>query len=222
MHTIEARFQYFYCTSSPELPHPDVPTRDVTNTRGAGYKTEPYLEERTENWCKCRARFITPAVKRAISSIAEGGNHYLLLTTRHPRDWKPFIVGLMPFSLSAFERLRGRFPNRWSQNTYLPYVSDNRLKLASFQDAFLLTDWMRGEKVDTIPGGQGGRMVVPKDLLQRVVDHFSSIPNHTKAFLENVTKLEKELRQTNPQQWHHYQNSLRGGRRRPPSARKKC
>jgi hypothetical protein len=71
MKAVEGTFQYFYCTRSlSDLPHPDVPTRDVTDTWRRGNKTEPYLEKRVENWCSCRARFITAAAKRANATKA--------------------------------------------------------------------------------------------------------------------------------------------------------
>src|SRR6266545_4401178 len=125
MKTIEGRFQFFYCMRNlAELPHPDVPTRDVTNTYGRGHKTEPHLEKKVENWCRCRARFVTAAVGRARQLAREGGQHYLLLTTRRPSDGKPFVVGVMPFTEKSFGHLRQRHPGRWSKEDYLPYASD--------------------------------------------------------------------------------------------------
>jgi len=218
----EARFQYFYCTRSlAALPYPDVPTRDVTNTRGAGYKTEPHLEVRAENWCRCRALFITAAAKRGRKLAAEGGQHYLLLTTRRPEDAHPFIVALMPFSENAFVRLLQRNPGRWSDEDYLPYTSDRRLKLVSFRDAFSLKGWMKNEGLTT-PGGQGGRGIVPDNLLRRAIAHFSTKQDQTKAFLDNVCALETQLKKTDAAHWADYKGRLRdrGGCSR--SVRNKC
>src|SRR5688572_16408846 len=128
MNISEARFQYFYCTEDLSgLPNREVPTRDVTNTRGAGTKTEPHLEVRAENWCPCRARFVTPWVKRAQNLTGSGDQHYLLLTTRHPQTGEVFVVGVMPYSEDARARLEKRFPGRWHAG-FQPYVSDARMK----------------------------------------------------------------------------------------------
>ena len=51
-------FQFFYSSADPDLPNLDVPTRDVSDTRKAGNKTERFMERRLENWCACRAPLI--------------------------------------------------------------------------------------------------------------------------------------------------------------------
>lgn len=209
MSAIEGTFQYFYCTRSLSgLPHPDVPTRDVTNTQGAGYKTEPHLEKRIENWCRCRAPSIRAAAKRGRRMAAEGGQHYLLLTTRHPHDRCPFVVGVMPFSEKEFGRVLHQHPGRWSDNDFLPYASDERMKLVRFADAFPLSSWMGDEAIHTIPGGQGGRGRVPENLLRQVLKHFSVKPDLTNAFLKNVSALEKHLTETNATEWKEYKSRL--------------
>jgi hypothetical protein len=150
----DGRFQFFYCTRIlAALPHPRVPTRDVTNTHGQGFKTEPHLEEKVENWCPCRARFVTPATLRARELAREGGQHYFLLTTRRPSDGHAFVVAVMPFAEKAFLRLCRRHRERWSDEDYLPYVSDDRMKLVSFESTFSLRNWMKEERLRTIPGG---------------------------------------------------------------------
>ena len=215
MNTAEARFQYFYCTKTlGSLPHPDVPTRDVTNTRGAGTKTEPHLEVRAENWCRCRAYFITPAVKRARWLEDQGGRHYLFLTTRRPSDERPFVVGVMPFSTKALQRLMFRFPARWSDETFLPYVSGDELKLVSFIDAYPL-----GSK--SVPGGQGGRGIVPEDLLHEVLAHLSAKKDRTEEFLDNVHELESRLKRS-PVRWADYRNRVTKGAGCGARARSKC
>ena len=212
MTVIAGTFQYFYCTKKlSELSYPSVPTRDVTNSRGASYKTEPLLEQRLENWCRCRAMFVTAAVKRGLKMAANGGQHYLVLTTRHPKSSKPFVVGLMPFAPNQFNRILRRYPDRLSEEDYLPYVADSRMKLVAFEDAFSLQNWMSQVGNSTIPGGQGGPILVPNDELRRIVDHFSGKLDQTKRFLANVRKLERELRQTEPAKWKEYQARLPGG-----------
>lgn len=58
-------FQFFYSSREANLPHVEIPTRDVTNTAHAGNKTEPFLERACENWCRCRAQMVTAAVNDA-------------------------------------------------------------------------------------------------------------------------------------------------------------
>jgi hypothetical protein len=209
---VAGTFQYFYSTRElSKLPYPEVPTRDVTNSNKAGYKTEPFLEQRLENWCKCRAIFVTAAAKRSLRMSTNGGQHYLLLTTRHPVSRKPFVVGLMPFVSNRFYRMLRRHPGRWSREDYLPYVSDRRMKLVAFEDAFPLQNWMSQEGNSTIPGGQGGPGRVPNDLLRRVLRHFSVKPDRTNAFLANVRRLKILLRTTDREKWKEYQDRLPTG-----------
>lgn len=66
-------FQFFYSSRDPALTCPDVPTRDVTNSARAGFKTEPLLEKRLENWCACRKTMVTPRVRDTLSVTATDG-----------------------------------------------------------------------------------------------------------------------------------------------------
>src|SRR5262245_29731206 len=100
---MRAIFQFFYSSREAGLPFPDVPTRDVTNTHGAGHKTEPNLERRMENWCPCRASMVTKAAKVARNLAIKGERHYLVLTTRDPQTGDALAVGLMPFSPASFD-----------------------------------------------------------------------------------------------------------------------
>lgn len=63
---------------------------------------------------------------------------------------------------------------------------------------------MKSEGLTTIPGGQGGRGVVPDDLLQQVLEDFSTKQDQTKAFLKNVAALQTRLRKADPAQWEQY------------------
>jgi len=42
-------FQFFFASKEEQLPYPDVPTRDVTNTWHKGNKTEPHFAKMMEN-----------------------------------------------------------------------------------------------------------------------------------------------------------------------------
>src|SRR5436853_6138744 len=103
-------FQFFFASKEEQLPYPDVPTRDVTNTWGMGNKTEPHFEKMMENWCPCRAQFVTANVKKALQS---GDSHCMILTTNHPSTREDLAVGVLCFSAAAYEQAITRFPGRW-------------------------------------------------------------------------------------------------------------
>ncbi len=154
--------------------------------------------------------FVTAAANRGLRMAANGGQHYLILTTRHPCSRRAFIVGLMPFARKRFDQILRRYAGRWSKENYLPYVADRRMKIVSFEDAFSLDEWMSENDKSTIPGGQGGIIRVPDHLLNRVIRHFASKTDRTRAFLSNVRHLENELRQKRPDKWKEYKRSFLG------------
>jgi len=184
----EGCFQFFYASPEPMLPHPDVPTRDVMGTC-----TEPYLELMMENWCPCRERFVTPRVRRALELAAREESHFMILTTRHPTNSFALAVGILEFSRRDYEESLRKFPDRWSESSYLPYVGSRKSKLVSFTDAFNLKEWMSAQNKKSIPGGQGGIIDAPADLLDQIRVHFASKTDKTKEFLENVCWLESQL-----------------------------
>jgi hypothetical protein len=87
------------------------------------------------------------------------------------------------------------------------------MKIVSFEDAFSLDEWMGENDKSTIPGGQGGIIRVPDNLLNRVIRHFASKTDRTRAFLSNVRHLENELRQKRPDKWKEYKRCFVGGLR---------
>src|SRR5712691_7236175 len=108
-----ASFQFFYASREPNLPHPEIPTRDVTNTARAGNKTEPFLERACENWCRCRAQMVTAAVNDAEFLTSKKGQHFLILTTRHPTTGGHYAVGLLQYSSIAAKNLRSNKRGWW-------------------------------------------------------------------------------------------------------------
>jgi hypothetical protein len=112
-------FQFFFSSKEQQLPYPDVPTRDITNTCRMGNKTEPHFEKMMENWCPCRARFVTANVKKALQS---NDNHCMILTTNSPTTNADLAVGVLDFSTATYNRFKARYPRRWSEKKYLPYV----------------------------------------------------------------------------------------------------
>lgn len=200
----EAIFQFFYSSTADGLPHPDVPVRDVTNAQGAGHKTEPNLERRMENWCSCRARFVTSATVRARALAKSGGQHYLILTTRSPKTGSALAVGLMPFSLKAFQSVLKNANGRWKE--HLPYVSDRGMKICSFADGFPLVESTSKDGTKHVPGSRYAVVRVVADFLRRLILHFAAKPDRTREFLANVDALEGHLKQQDPVAYQDYRS----------------
>lgn len=205
-------FQFFYSSCETDLPHPDVPTRDVTNTWNAGHKTEPFLEERCENWCRCRAQFVTRAAKEGDRVVAAGSRHAMILTTRRPTDGREFAVGFLEYSPQESLALRRRFRGRWKG--YRPYVGSPDSKLVAFSDAFDLHAWMQSRRppVKFMPGKRYGLVVnAPQSLFDAIERHLRGKRDRRTEFLENVAFLARRLQRTAaPAVWHNYDRRVKG------------
>jgi hypothetical protein len=211
-------FQFFYSSRDGTLPHLDIPTRDVTNTANAGYKTEPLLERRLENWCACRASMVTPRARDALSVTAASGQHYMILTTKRPIDGHEFAVGFLKFSRSAYRTLLKRYPMRWNLK-HQPYPGDFRSKLVRFSEAYSLRAWIdaRPRRKKYMPGIRCGIVKAPSSLLNDILKHFSALSDRRAEFLANVAHLERQLKRNYPVKiWRNYENRKRG------SSKKKC
>jgi hypothetical protein len=201
-------FQFFYSSREGNLPNPDIATRDVTNSAHQGNKTEPFLERRCENWCRCRAQMVTAAVRDAESIICKGGKHFLVLTTRHPKTGGHYAVGLMEYSPTASQELRSAFRGRW--RGYKPYVA-SRSKLVSFARAYELDSWMRSQNTRYMPGKRYGRVKAPLPLLRKILHHFAPLRDESDKFLVNIQFLEKLLKKRgNSSIWNDYEARVNG------------
>ena len=158
-------FQFFFSSKEQQLPYPDVPTRDVTNTWGMGNKTEPHFEKMMENWCPCRARFVTSNVRNALQTP---DGHCMILTTNHPVTKDDLAVGVLHFSIPDYKHFRSQHPTRWTEKKYLPYVGSNDSKLVSFKDAFRLRPWMIENRKAHLPGKRYGVVKADQQLLGRI------------------------------------------------------
>jgi hypothetical protein len=208
-------FQFFFSSKERTLPHPSIPTRDVTNTWGAGNKTEPHLERMLENWCPCRARFVTAKVKQALETLDQGSKHWMILTTNHPTTGKELAVGVLDFSVTDYKSLISSFPARWSPKTYLPYAGSRRSKLVSFHDGFRLRPWMKRAKKRHLPGKRYGVINAETALLNDILAHFNSLRDQTSKFLINVNYLENLLKNgQSPRRWRNYLGRKNGVTRR--------
>jgi hypothetical protein len=194
-------FQFFFSSKRNDLPHADIPTRDVTNTCKMGNKTEPHFEKMMENWCPCRARSVAVAVKRA---LRDPMHHCMVLTTNHPRTNAPLAVGVLYFSREGYGEAVARHRGRWNNEKYLPYVGSERSKLVSFGDAFRLASWMDTHGKRHLPGKRYGIVNAPPDLLHAILPHFMGSPNQIRRFLGNVEYLETILKRDDPDAWEDY------------------
>ena len=208
----EGCFQFFYASQETTLPHPDVPTRDVTDTWNAGWKTEPHLERMMENWCQCRAHFVTPQVRRALELATNGDIHVMILTTRRAVGSPGLAVGILEFSKQAYEINRAKFPDRWSDTSYLPYVGSRKSKLVSFTDAFVLKEWMSDQRKKYVPGQRYGIIRAPAGLLDQIRAHFESKADRTREFLANVGWLENRLRTQHRDNFNDYKRRKQAGK----------
>jgi hypothetical protein len=209
MKQIVGCFQFFYSSRDGTLPHLDVPTRDVTNTARAGYKTEPLLERRLENWCACRASMVTPRVRDAIAVSQSGGEHYMILTTKRPSDGQEFAVGFLRFSPAAYRRLVRAYPRRWTSE-HQPYPGDASSKIVAFSQAYSLDTWMKDAKKNYMPGIRCGIVKAPPKLLDDIIQQLSSVADHTADFLSNIAYLEKKLKHTKAAKWVDYKLRKQG------------
>jgi hypothetical protein len=199
---MEAIFQFFYSSKETDLPHPDTPTRDVTNSQGAGHKTEPNLERFMENWCSCRARSVSKAARCAQDLAMEGEQHYLILTTKDPVNGKALAVGVMPFSQKNFSAALQKYKKRWGVRR--PYTSDKNLKICSFSDGFSLAMRRSKDGSKHVPGSRYAPVHVPPETLLSITNHFKSKKNRIEEFLQNVHELEKRLKKENPEAYKDY------------------
>jgi hypothetical protein len=200
-------FQFFFSSKEEQLPYPDVPMRDITDTWRMGNKTEPHFEKMMENWCPCRAQFVTANVKKALQS---GDSHCMILTTNHPCTREDLAVGVLCFSAAAYEQAITRFPGRWTPPTYLPYVGSSTSKLVSFSDAFRLRHWMIENGKAHLPGKRYGVVKAEPKLLQRILKHFAAASNQIERFLVNVRHLEAILKRTDLDAWKDYSERKQG------------
>jgi hypothetical protein len=200
MKAIGGCFQFFYASKEEDLPHADIPTRDVIDR----LKTEPHLERHMENWCKCRARNVRANVRKARKLHEQGGQHYMILTTRCPKTKEPFAVGILEFSFESYTAAVHEFPRRWCEKAFLPYVGSRRSKIVSWRDAFSLKQWMKEHGKKHLPGARYGVVATRIGLLRKILKHFHGKKDQTDEFLENVHELECRLKKKNKDRWADY------------------
>jgi hypothetical protein len=198
---MKARFQFFYSHKYDKIAarlhgfNEHIPTRDVLASNRAGNKPEPYLEEYIENWCNCRQPQIRAALAEAIQTK---GEHYLILTTRHPATRTALAIGFLKFDLRRYSRLKKR--NRFTGRAFYP-GSITKSRICSFENGFPLRDrWT--------PGGRYGKQKADENLAREIIDHLKRKKNRIGDFLENVRLLESELMRCRPNSYREYSQRI--------------
>ena len=122
------RLQFFYHSPSSKLP-----IRDILNEQGHGWKKEPYLEKKAENYCvRC--------YQVNIRKMKSNRERYLFLFTRCA--YKPLKECWGNRCIVGYLRVR-RFEKRWtykrSRRKY-HWAAVGDVRLVRFQDSFPLKD----------------------------------------------------------------------------------
>ena len=122
------RLQFFYHSPSSKLP-----IRDILNEQGHGWKKEPYLEKKAENYCvRC--------YQVNIRMMKSNRERYLFLFTRCA--YKPLKECWGDRCIVGYLRVR-RFEKRWtykrSRRKY-HWAAVGDVRLVRFQDSFPLKD----------------------------------------------------------------------------------
>jgi hypothetical protein len=158
------RLQYFY-----HSPASDLPVRDVLNQLGRGYKTEPHLEKRAENYC-------SGCLQQNIKRFLQNNEKYLFLVTRcMKRESRHFgehyVVGYI----------------RKRRHEYRPggfYAVIGDTKIYAFHDAYLLRQMVNfrhhGRKVD-------------RRTTSSMLDHFEGATNILDKCVAELELLKKRL-----------------------------
>jgi hypothetical protein len=158
------RLQYFY-----HSPASDLPVRDVLNQLGRGYKTEPHLEKRAENYC-------SGCLQPNIKSFLQSNEKYLFLVTRcMKRDSRHFgdhyVVGYI--------RKRS---HEYRPSGFYAVIGDT--KIYGFDDAYRLPQMSnfrhQGRKVD-------------RQTTSRMLDYFDTATNILARCLAELELLKKHL-----------------------------
>lgn len=162
--------QFYY--HSKEVP---LPVRDVTNTQGAGWKTEPCIERKAENYC-------SDCYQTNVNSFAGQDRRYMFLytTCRHdgiPQDGDRFISAFI--EKERVLRIDGRT------------VVQGPMKIVPFSDACPLEE--------VAPRNLRGAKKLDREQTRRVMEYLDDAPNIYEECVEVVEELESVVQR--PRHW---------------------
>jgi hypothetical protein len=167
--------QYFY--SDPDSP---LPVRDVCNKQGAGFKTEPHLENQSENYLKaCMQTNIQCAIKNGID--------YLFLVTMCRNKALPdsfgkqFIVGYLKIE----QKLRREVAEKAHS------AVRGETKVVSYQDAIPVLDLFDAHFSRPRISSHGK---FSPELTQQVLDRLKERPNIIQACIAEIIRLDPHLK----------------------------
>jgi len=189
----EGKLCYHYCST-----HSVLPLRDVLNSHGKGYKSEPNYETATYNWCvKCNQPSIHAAVRDGLSHIL-----YITKYSGQKREYVGcyYIVGY--YEIGWTIRVDGRTAIRAKRMCFVPiehafeitndrwHRINQRGKTASLSSLRHATQRIGGELLNEILGSLDKHNAVDSYLRETALlktEHnpFKSIPSG-KIYIINV------------------------------------
>jgi hypothetical protein len=153
----------------------DLPIRDITNTQKEGYKTEPSIERKAENYC-------SDCYQGNIKGFSKQDRRYLFLYTNCSRD------GL----------------DREGERLIVGYIEKERIlniggrtavqgptKLVSFEDAYPLSK--------VAPTNLRGAKKLSQEKTEKVLESLRNADNIYNECVDAVEELEKKVRR--PRTW---------------------
>lgn len=158
------RLHFFY-----HSPRSKLPVRDILNDQGQGYKTEPHIETKSENYCQ-------ECIQQNIRAFLRSPQKYLFLYTKcrgekSNHSGKLYVVGYIV--KQRCELRHGRF-----------YAVSGETKLYSFDDAYPL-------KSDGNP--RHVKKICDRIKTGRILDHFEGRRNILNQCVAEVQKLKRLL-----------------------------
>lgn len=169
--------QFFYTQKDSNLP-----IRDVMNTHNKGFKTEPFIEMKAENFCsKCYQTNINSFTKKL-------DRRYLFLITNTRDSVVEDEFGRKRWIVGYIEKQRGLALNGRT-------AVQGPIKLVSFEDAVGL------DEINADTGFRSNKKL-DEDQTNKLIDKLEDAENIYDQCLEEVKRMEKKISREKP--WEPY------------------
>lgn len=168
------QIQYFFSDKDSFLP-----VRDVLNTQKAGHKTEPHLENGSENYIK-------PCVQHQIKNALNRGAEYLFLITKNVNKQmkefcgNQFIVGYIKIKEAV---------DRTNAEGKKFTAAKGDVRMVSYEDAIPVKD-IFGMNLSRVGISQHGR--INREMTDQFVAHLNSKEDITDKLIDEIIKLDKD------------------------------
>ncbi|MEW5821638.1 MAG: hypothetical protein AB1782_15705 [Cyanobacteriota bacterium] len=171
---LPGQIQYFFSD-----PDSFLPVRDVCNKQKAGFKTEPHIENGSEN-------FIKPCVQHNIKSAINRGAEYLFLITRNVnkkmKDFfgNQYIVGYIKIN-EALER---------KDKEGKPFTcAKGDIRMVSYEDAIPVKE-VFGENLSRVGISKFGKL--DRKMTDKFARHLDSKTDITDKLIDEIILLDKD------------------------------